>query len=78
MAVWAVRLRRESNSTEIKSLSPDSLGSAFQLQRFISMTEEGGLCLTLWKIVPIRRSFIFGALGTIFTYILLFRSTWSI
>ncbi|KAG8172742.1 hypothetical protein JTE90_025346 [Oedothorax gibbosus] len=64
-------------SKEIKSLSPDSLDSAFQLQRFISMTGEGGLGLTLWKIVPIRRSFIFSALGTFFTYILLFQSTWS-
>ncbi|KAG8180096.1 hypothetical protein JTE90_027875 [Oedothorax gibbosus] len=63
-------------SKEIKSLLPDSLGSAFQLQTFISMTGEGGLGLTLWKIVPIRRSFIFGALGTFFTYILLFHSTW--
>ncbi|KAG8180097.1 hypothetical protein JTE90_027876 [Oedothorax gibbosus] len=63
-------------SKEIKSLLPDSLGSAFQLQTFISMTGEGGLGLTLWKIVPIRRSFIFGALGTFITYILLFQSTW--
>ncbi|KAG8180098.1 hypothetical protein JTE90_027877 [Oedothorax gibbosus] len=64
-------------SKEIKSLSPDSLGSAIQLQRFILMTWEGDLCLTLWKIVPIRRSFILGAIGNFFTYILLFQSTWS-
>ncbi|GIY91857.1 hypothetical protein CEXT_206501 [Caerostris extrusa] len=30
------------------------------------------ICLTVWKIVPIRRSFIFGTVGTIFTYVLLF------
>ncbi|GFT54832.1 hypothetical protein NPIL_440491 [Nephila pilipes] len=30
--------------------------------------------LTLWKIIPIRRSFIIGTLGTIFTYANLFNA----
>ncbi|GIY07560.1 hypothetical protein CDAR_34561 [Caerostris darwini] len=30
------------------------------------------ICLTVWKIIPIRRSFIFGTVGTIFTYVILF------
>lgn len=58
---------------EVKNLSPESLCAAIQLQRFISMTESD-LCLTVWKILPIRRNFILAALGAMFTYILLLES----
>ncbi|GIY07556.1 hypothetical protein CDAR_34531 [Caerostris darwini] len=40
-------------------------------QKLLSCIDKE-MCLTVWKIVPIRRSFIFGTVGTIFTYVLLF------
>ncbi|GFQ79189.1 hypothetical protein TNCT_318771 [Trichonephila clavata] len=46
--------------------------SAF-LQKFISLSEKG-ISLTVWNIVPISRYFIFGLLGAIFTYNILFDS----
>ncbi|GFT67703.1 uncharacterized protein NPIL_614811 [Nephila pilipes] len=39
-------------------------------QRFLSLLEKG-LFLTVWKIVPITRSFILASIGTIFSYSLL-------
>lgn len=58
---------------KVKSLKSPSLISAVRHLRFVSLT-EGDLCLTVWKIVPMRRNLILGALGAIFTYILLIDS----
>lgn len=58
-------------SSRVKALTPESLASAIQLQRFISLTDKD-LCLTVWKIAPIRRNFIISTLGCVFTYIVLF------
>ena len=56
---------------KVKALVPDSMASAIQIQRFMSLTDKD-LCLTVWKIVPIRRNFIISTLGCVFTYIILF------
>ncbi|GBL76576.1 hypothetical protein AVEN_53302-1 [Araneus ventricosus] len=45
--------------------------SSFLLQKFISFAEKG-ISLTVWKASPISRNFIFGILGAIFTYAVLF------
>ncbi|GBN63557.1 hypothetical protein AVEN_213995-1 [Araneus ventricosus] len=40
-------------------------------QRFLSIVEKK-LHFTVWKILPITRSFILGTIGTVFSYYLLF------
>ncbi|GFV85114.1 uncharacterized protein TNCV_4171671 [Trichonephila clavipes] len=53
---------------------PKSRGrSFFSQQRFISFVEKD-ITLTLWGITQIRRNFIFGMLGIIFTYTLMIHS----
>ncbi|GFT42721.1 uncharacterized protein NPIL_122191 [Nephila pilipes] len=42
-------------------------------QRFLSSLEKD-LFLTVWRIVPIKRSFIFTTMGTIFTYCIILDS----
>ncbi|GFT36852.1 hypothetical protein NPIL_91271 [Nephila pilipes] len=50
---------------------PQSRGrSLFSQQRFVAFTERE-IFLTLWGITNIRRNFIFGMLGIIFTYTLI-------
>ncbi|KAF8781486.1 hypothetical protein HNY73_011875 [Argiope bruennichi] len=49
-----------------KCLSSKSEVTNFQ-QRFLSIVEKN-LFVTVWKILPITRSFIFAAAGTVFTY----------
>ncbi|GBM46557.1 hypothetical protein AVEN_271511-1 [Araneus ventricosus] len=39
-----------------------------------SINVEQEIYFTVWKIVPIKRSFIFGTFGTIITYVMLFNS----
>lgn len=56
-----------------RSLTASTVDSAFCLQRFVHCTEKG-LNLTVWKIAPIRRNFIIGVLGVIFTYTILLDS----
>ncbi|GFQ82191.1 uncharacterized protein TNCT_186841 [Trichonephila clavata] len=46
-------------------------------QRFLSLLEKG-LFLTVWKIVPIKRSFIVATTGTIFSYCILLDSLRSL
>ncbi|GFY46972.1 uncharacterized protein TNIN_66351 [Trichonephila inaurata madagascariensis] len=56
----------------IASTMPEKAGrSTLSLQRFISSAEKE-ITLTVWKIVPIQRSFIFGISGALFTYTLMF------
>ncbi|GBL63160.1 hypothetical protein AVEN_3985-1 [Araneus ventricosus] len=52
---------------EILSRKPEV--NSFQ-QRFLSIVEKN-LHVTVWKILPITRSFILATLGTVFTYCLL-------
>lgn len=56
-----------------RSLTATTVDSALCLQRFVHCTEKG-LGLTVWKIAPIRRNFIIGVLGVIFTYTILLDS----
>ncbi|GIY50019.1 uncharacterized protein CDAR_79571 [Caerostris darwini] len=62
-------------SMRVRSISwklPVSKGEPFFFQqKFLSFVEEG-ISLTVWKIVPISRNFIFGILGAILTYTMLF------
>lgn len=50
-----------------------SQSSTFTLRNFYHATERE-INLTVWKIVPIRRSFIIGTIGSLFTYVMLFHS----
>ncbi|GFS71131.1 uncharacterized protein NPIL_550361 [Nephila pilipes] len=43
---------------------------SFSQKRFLSVVEKN-LAMTVWKIAPVKRSFILAALGTIFTYCIL-------
>ncbi|GFU40558.1 hypothetical protein TNCV_3229601 [Trichonephila clavipes] len=60
MSITASRV--EETSSEISSLAltlPKNKQSCFfDQQRFIMLAEKG-IAMTMWKIVPIRRSFIF-------------------
>ncbi|GIY50020.1 uncharacterized protein CDAR_79581 [Caerostris darwini] len=62
-------------SMRVRSISwklPVSKGEPFFFQQnFLSFVKEG-ISLTVWKIVPISRNFIFGILGVILTYTMLF------
>lgn len=46
-------------------------GSPIEQLKFM-ICADNEIYLTVWKIVPIRRSFILGAIGAIFTYVFLF------
>ncbi|GFR00039.1 uncharacterized protein TNCT_637681 [Trichonephila clavata] len=52
-----------------RALMPRSEITSLQ-QRFLNLLEKG-LFLTIWKILPIKRSFILATLGTILTYCIL-------
>ncbi|GFQ97343.1 uncharacterized protein TNCT_586471 [Trichonephila clavata] len=52
---------------------PEDKRSSFNHQRFITMAEKE-ITLTVWKICPINRSFVFGIIGIIFTYIIMFHT----
>ncbi|GBM07117.1 hypothetical protein AVEN_177081-1 [Araneus ventricosus] len=41
-------------------------------QKHILFNDNNHISLTVWKIIPIRRSFIIGTLGTVLTYCMLF------
>ncbi|KAF8778322.1 hypothetical protein HNY73_015053 [Argiope bruennichi] len=51
---------------------PENAGESFSVQQRFIMFAEKGVHLTVWKIAPIKRSFIFGIIGVIFTYTLMF------
>ncbi|GFU04707.1 uncharacterized protein TNCV_4377511 [Trichonephila clavipes] len=52
---------------------PEDRRSNFNHQRFITLAEKE-ITLTVWKISPINRSFIFGIIGIILTYIIMFQT----
>ncbi|GIY42032.1 hypothetical protein CDAR_210311 [Caerostris darwini] len=45
----------------------------FNLQRFLMMSQNG-ITLTVWRIVPITRSLVFGITGMLLTYTVMFYS----
>ncbi|GFR19481.1 hypothetical protein TNCT_301321 [Trichonephila clavata] len=73
MSVSASRVGEASS--EISSLAltlpKNKENSSSDQQRFIMLAEKE-ITMTVWKIVPIRRSFIFSISGALFTYTLMF------
>ncbi|GFR03055.1 uncharacterized protein TNCT_521451 [Trichonephila clavata] len=63
-------------SSEVSSMAvtmPEDKGrSNFNHQRFITLADKE-ITLTAWKITPIRRNFIFGIVGILLTYTLMFQ-----
>ncbi|GFW59159.1 uncharacterized protein TNCV_2780901 [Trichonephila clavipes] len=58
-------------ASTVRSLTAPSVATGLSLQRFLLVVEKD-ICLTVWKIVPIRRNFIIGTMGAILTYSALF------
>ncbi|GFQ70766.1 uncharacterized protein TNCT_220201 [Trichonephila clavata] len=58
-------------ASTVRSLTAPSVATGVSLQRFLFVVEKD-ICLTVWKIVPIRRNFIIGTMGAILTYSALF------
>ncbi|GFU82643.1 histone-lysine N-methyltransferase SETMAR [Trichonephila clavipes] len=58
-------------ASTVRSLSVPSVAAGLSLQRFLLVVEKD-ICLTVWKIVPIKRNFIIGTMGAIVTYSVLF------
>ncbi|GFS80355.1 uncharacterized protein NPIL_662901 [Nephila pilipes] len=56
-----------------RCLSSTTMASALILQRLLTCLEKE-ICLTVWKIVPIKRNFIIGTMGAVLTYVVLFYS----
>ncbi|GIY08713.1 hypothetical protein CEXT_737101 [Caerostris extrusa] len=55
---------------EIQKITTNCSRTA-ESQRQLSKLSENELCLTVWKIVPIKRSFLIATIGTVFTYCIL-------
>ncbi|GIY42034.1 hypothetical protein CDAR_210321 [Caerostris darwini] len=54
------------------SAMPEATGNlTFTQQRFLMMSQTG-ITLTVWRIVPITRSLIFGITGMLLTYTVMF------
>ncbi|GFT10945.1 hypothetical protein NPIL_543931 [Nephila pilipes] len=64
-------------SAEVASsalILPEEKGTSnWNHHRFIALVEKE-ITFTVWKLAPIRRNFIFGISGILFTYSLMFRS----
>ncbi|GFS69840.1 hypothetical protein NPIL_130861 [Nephila pilipes] len=64
-------------SSEIGSIAlimpEDKRRSSFNHQRFITLVEKE-ITLTVWRITPIKRKFVFGIIGMLVTYILMFKA----
>ncbi|GFR02686.1 uncharacterized protein TNCT_563151 [Trichonephila clavata] len=54
-------------------ISAEAKKSSLSLQNFLSCAEKR-ISLTVWNVSPISRNFIFGLLGAMFTYVILFDS----
>ncbi|GFR18669.1 uncharacterized protein TNCT_298961 [Trichonephila clavata] len=73
---WMGSLVYEANAKALEKLK-DFTCNKTNLTRSearILFIDASHVTLTIWNIVPIRRSFIFGTFGTIFTYCLLVNS----
>ncbi|GIX79134.1 hypothetical protein CEXT_263411 [Caerostris extrusa] len=56
------------------SAMPEATGNlTFNQQRFLMMSQNG-ITLTVWRIVPITRSLVFGITGMLLTYTVMFYS----
>ncbi|GIY50513.1 hypothetical protein CEXT_707091 [Caerostris extrusa] len=61
-------------SKKQSSEMPEVTGNlTFAQQRFLMMSQNG-ITLTVWRIVPITRSLIFGITGMLLTYTVMFYS----
>ncbi|GIY20155.1 hypothetical protein CDAR_580011 [Caerostris darwini] len=62
----------EENSLEVLRSSTAVLNAKnrnLSITQYLSYIDaQNGITLTVWRIVPIRRSFIFGMIGVLFTY----------
>ncbi|GFT38671.1 uncharacterized protein NPIL_229711 [Nephila pilipes] len=72
MTVTGSRIYEDSASIWIKTqeLINTRHRLTFPQKRFLSVIEKN-LAMTVWKITPVKRSFILAAVGTIFTYCVL-------
>ncbi|GFY43832.1 hypothetical protein TNIN_413101 [Trichonephila inaurata madagascariensis] len=57
--------------TAAMRISAETKESSLSVQKFLSCAEKR-ISLTVWSIAPISRNFIFGLLGAMFTYVILF------
>lgn len=55
----------------VRKAQQASKNQTLAIQKFLLSTEKE-INLTVWKIVPIRRNFIIGTIGALFTYVVLF------
>ncbi|GFR23676.1 hypothetical protein TNCT_312211 [Trichonephila clavata] len=73
LMTWAASKVAEA-SNEVSSSAwnmPERKGNSISSQQRLIMYLEKETHLTLWGITPMKRSFIFGVVGAIFTYILM-------
>ncbi|GFQ88083.1 uncharacterized protein TNCT_296821 [Trichonephila clavata] len=66
----------EANANGLEKLK-DAICNRFNITRSqmrVLLTDANDVSLTVWNIVPIRRSFIFGTIGAILTYCVLIES----
>ncbi|CAL1283365.1 unnamed protein product, partial [Larinioides sclopetarius] len=61
----------ESNLDSLKEIACKR-GRLMPSQKRILFNDNNQTSLTVWKILPIQRSFIIGTLGTVLTYCMLF------
>ncbi|GFQ86779.1 uncharacterized protein TNCT_87811 [Trichonephila clavata] len=59
-------------SARALTMPEDKEKSNFNHQRFMTLAEKE-ITLTAWKITPTRRNFIFGIMGILLTYTLMFQ-----
>ncbi|GFY56001.1 hypothetical protein TNIN_25131 [Trichonephila inaurata madagascariensis] len=73
MMVSASSVAEASSEVSAMALTmPEAKGrSNFNHHRFIMLAEKE-ITLTAWKITPIRRNFLFGIMGILVTYTLMF------
>ncbi|GBN73557.1 hypothetical protein AVEN_62707-1 [Araneus ventricosus] len=76
ISVWATAVAEAS--AEFVKLAKSRLNeddSAFPRRKYVAfITTQQEIRFTVWKIVPINRSFILSTIGTIITYVMLFNS----
>ncbi|GFR00037.1 uncharacterized protein TNCT_637671 [Trichonephila clavata] len=73
---WMGSLVYEANAKALEKLKDFTCSKTnlTQSQTRILFIDASHVTLTIWNIVPIRRSFLFGTFGTILTYCLLLNS----
>ncbi|GFS48575.1 hypothetical protein NPIL_508861 [Nephila pilipes] len=75
MSLAAARIREIASEIAAKAwIMPPARGNSCFNQLRFAMFAEKEVTLTMWGITPIRKNFIFGVIGAIFTYTLMFYS----